>query len=169
VQITPHPDRRGFYRIESRLWLPRPIGEVFAFFSDAGNLETLTPAWLKFEIVTPRPFEMYSGRLIDYRLRVRGLPLRWQSEILDWNPPHCFVDEMRKGPYRSWHHRHEFVAQDGGTEVVDRVDYSVPGGALINKLLVQRDLQKIFEFRRETLLRLFGAEGTPANAPPQWP
>ncbi|MFV0445552.1 MAG: SRPBCC family protein [Planctomycetaceae bacterium] len=154
VEIGPHPNQRGLYQIESRLWLPRPIDEVFAFFSDAANLESLTPPWLRFEIVTPQPISMQTGQLIDYRLTLRGLPLKWRSEILDWDPPRQFVDEMRRGPYRHWHHRHVFEPRDGGTDIIDVVDYAVPGGAFINWLLVQRDLHTIFEFRRQTLIEL---------------
>ena len=86
------------HEFRCELWLPRPLGEVFSFFADAGNLELLTPPQLNFHILTPRPLEMRVGLLIDYRLRVRGIPLRWQSEITAWEPPHRFVDEERRGP-----------------------------------------------------------------------
>src|SRR5579871_5848818 len=87
-------------------FLPRPLEEVFPFFADAGNLPILTPPWLHFHILTTRPIEMRRGALIDYRLRIHGLPIRWQSEIVEWDPPHRFVDEQRRGPYRLWHHEH---------------------------------------------------------------
>ena len=103
------------------------------------------------------PLEMRAGARIDYRLRVRGLPLRWQSEITAWEPPHRFLDEQRRGPYRLWVHEHTFVERDGGTEVRDRVTYAVPGGWLVERLLVGPDVRRIFAFRRETLARLFGA------------
>ena len=136
--------------------LPRPLEEVFAFFADAGNLDTLTPPWLHFEILTPRPLEMKVGALIDYRLRLRGLPIRWQSEISDWTPPRQFVDEQRRGPYRLWHHTHTFAEVDGGgTAVRDIVRYRVPGGALANTLFVKRDLRKIFTYRQQKLAELF--------------
>jgi ligand-binding SRPBCC domain-containing protein len=99
----------------SEIWLPRARDEVFAFFADAGNLERLTPPLLSFSILTPRPIAMRPGTLIDYRLKVRGIPIRWRSEITVWEPPVRFVDEQRKGPYRLWHHTHEFAEQDGGT------------------------------------------------------
>jgi ligand-binding SRPBCC domain-containing protein len=106
----------------------RPVSEVFSFCADAGNLDVITPPWLRFQILTPRPMAMRVGAQIDYRLRLRGLPLRWQSEITVWQPPHRFVDEQRRGPYRAWRHEHTFTAQDGGTLVGDRVRYAVLGG-----------------------------------------
>jgi ligand-binding SRPBCC domain-containing protein len=98
--------RDGLFTLETRLFLPRPLEIVFPFFADAGNLEILTPPWLRFEIVTPRPIAMRAGALIEYRLRLHGVPLRWQSEITAWEPPHRFVDEQRRGPYRAWIHEH---------------------------------------------------------------
>ena len=136
-------------------WLSRPVSEVSSFFADAGNLDALTPPWLRFEILTPRPIAMQVGARIDYRLRIRGLPVRWQSEISEWNPPYRFVDEQRRGPYRLWHHTHTFVARDNGTVVRDSVRYDVPGGALANALFVRRDLQKIFAYRQQKLAELF--------------
>lgn len=145
-------------RLERSTHLPRPLNEVFAFFADASNLEELTPPWLAFDIVTERPIEMAEGTLIDYRLRVRGLPLRWRSEITVWDPPHRFVDEQRKGPYRLWHHEHLFEP-DGpdATRVTDRVDYAVWLDPLVHPF-VRRDVETIFDYRRERLNRLFDPE-----------
>ena len=140
---------------ESSLWLPRPLEEVFEFFSDASNLEAITPPWLKFSVVTPGPIEMRPGTLIDYRLRFRGIPLRWRSEIAEWAPPHRFADVQVKGPYRQWIHEHSFVEQDGGTLAGDRVQYAVWGGALANWLVVRRDVERIFDYRRQTLTAMF--------------
>ncbi len=142
---------------ESSLWLPRPLDEVFAFFSDASNLEVITPPWLKFSVVTPAPIEMRSGTLIDYRLRFRGFPLRWRSEITVWDPPYRFADAQVKGPYRQWIHEHTFVEKDGGTLAGDRVEYAVWGGALANALVVRRDVERIFDYRRQTLTAMFGS------------
>src|SRR3954468_23005074 len=103
----------------ARILLPRPVTEVFMFFAEPGNLETLTPPWLRFHILTPQPILMRAGARIDYRLRVHGLPVRWQSEITAWEPPVRFVDEQRRGPYRVWVHEHTFEEGDGGTEVRD--------------------------------------------------
>ena len=145
----------GFFVLESELWLPRKLEEVFPFFADALNLETITPPWLRFEVLTPRPIEMRVGLLIDYRLRLRGLPLRWQSEISAWEPPRRFVDEQRRGPYRAWIHEHRFEERDGGTLAQDRVRYAVIGGWLVERFIVRRDLEKIFRFRQEKLREVF--------------
>lgn len=136
--------------------LPRPLGELFPFFADAGNLDVITPPWLRFAILTPRPIEMKVGTRIDYRLRVHGLPVRWQSEITAWQPPHRFVDEQRRGPYRAWSHEHTFTEQNGGTLVADHVRYAVLGGALIERLFVRRDIATIFAYRQQKLAALFG-------------
>ena len=101
----------------SETWLARPRAGVFEFFADAANLERLTPPWLGFEILTPRPIAMRVGALIDYRLRVHRIPLRWRTEITAWEPPVSFVDEQLRGPYRLWHHTHTFTEQAGGTAV----------------------------------------------------
>jgi ligand-binding SRPBCC domain-containing protein len=145
----------GVFELETELWLPRRRDEVFRFFADAFNLETLTPPWLKFKMLTPRPIEMRAGLRIDYRLRLRGFPLRWQSEITVWEPPGRFVDEQRRGPYRQWIHEHTFEERDGGTLARDMVQYAVIGGRLINTLFVRRDVEKILRFRREKLRELF--------------
>ena len=142
---------------ESSIWLPRPLDEVFAFFSDASNLEVITPPWLSFSVVTPAPIEMRPGTLIDYRLRFRGFPLRWRSEITAWDPPHRFAAAPVKGPYRQWIHEHTFAEKDGGTLAGDRVEYAVGGGALANALVVRRDVERIFDYRRQTLTAMFGS------------
>lgn len=141
--------------LQSELWLPRPLAEVFEFFADPRNLQAITPDWLDFSIVTPAPIPMRRGALIDYRLRVHGFPIRWQSEITAWEPPHRFVDEQRRGPYRLWIHEHWFEARGGGTLVGDLVRYAAPGGWLVEWLFVRRDVEHIFQFRRQKLLAMF--------------
>ena len=143
------------YTLEAGLWLPRPIEEVFDFFADPHNLEILTPDSLHFEFLTPGPVEMKYGTRIDYRIRLHGVPVPWQSEITVWEPPHRFVDRQNRGPYRLWIHEHLFEARDSGTHVRDSLRYSVPGGALVQKLLVSRDLEKIFGYRRRKLWEIF--------------
>jgi ligand-binding SRPBCC domain-containing protein len=143
------------YLFNREVWLPRPVDEVFRFFADAGNIQTLTPPWLNFQIVTPGPIEMKPRTLIDYRLRVRGVPIKWQSEITVWDPPHRFVDEQRRGPYRLWIHEHRFLEKDHGTLATDEVRYGVPGDALVNRLFVARDVAQIFDFRARKLKELF--------------
>ena len=128
--------------------------ELFSFFSDAHNLAQITPPWLEFRVLTPPPIEMNVGTRIDYRLKLRGIPIRWQSEITVWNPPHYFVDEQRRGPYRRWIHTHTFVAVPDGTLVKDEVEYAVLGGSLVQKLFVAPDLEKIFAYRATKLKEL---------------
>jgi len=136
-------------------WLPAPRDEVFAFFSDAVNLEAITPPWLHFRIVTPAPVRIERGTVIEYRLRVHGIPVRWGSVIAVWDPPRAFVDEQLRGPYRRWRHTHTFAAERGGTTVRDSVDYDVPF-AWFAGWLVERDVRRIFEYRRRALHERFG-------------
>ncbi len=143
------------FHLEAQLWLPVPRADVFPFFADAGNLEQITPPWLKFEILTPRPIAMKPGALIDYRISLRGLPMRWRTEISVWAPPCRFVDHQLRGPYRQWVHEHTFDERDGGTLCTDRVDYAVLGGALIERLFVRRDVRRIFEHRTAALRKHF--------------
>lgn len=128
--------------------------KTFDFFSDASNLEAITPPSLRFEILTPRPVLMAEGTIIDYRIRVHGIPFRWRSEITAWEAPHRFVDEQLSGPYRSWVHEHRFIERDGGTDVIDEVTYSVYGGALVERLLVAPELRRIFDYRQRRLHQL---------------
>src|SRR5689334_13428786 len=118
------------YVLQREQWIPRPLEEVFAFFADAGNLEAITPAWLGFRILTPRPIVMRPGAHIRYQLGWHGIPLRWLTEIETWEPPHEFVDVQLQGPYRLWHHTHRFEAADGGTVMRDVVRYALPLGLL---------------------------------------
>jgi ligand-binding SRPBCC domain-containing protein len=142
---------------ENELWLPRPLEEVFRFFAEARNLEALTPPWVGFEVLTPAPITMDAGTLIDYRIRVHGIPLRWRTEIAEWQPPHRFVDRQLRGPYTLWHHTHSFEERDGGTLCRDRVRYRPRGGALMNWLFVRRDVERIFRFRQQRMKELFPA------------
>jgi ligand-binding SRPBCC domain-containing protein len=127
--------------------------EVFPFFADARNLEAITPPLLRFRVVTPEPIEMRVGTFIQYRLRLHGVPVRWDTTIQDWSPPHRFVDVQVRGPYALWHHTHEFVATpDGATLMTDTVRYAIgfgPLGELARRALVTRDLHAIFAFRAE--------------------
>lgn len=138
------------------LLLPKPRAEIFPFFAEARNLETITPPWLRFEVLTPAPIVMRTGALIDYRIRVHGLPIRWRTEIAAWDPPHRFIDVQSSGPYKLWHHTHSFEERGGSTLCRDEVRYSPRGGALMDWLFVRRDVERIFAFRREKLRELFG-------------
>ena len=139
----------------AELWLPPPPAEVFPFFADAANLDAITPPWLHFRIITSPPIEMREGALIDYRLRVRGLPVRWRTRIRAWQPPHRFADEQIRGPYRLWIHEHTFEPRDGGTFARDHVRYAVPLDFLLHSLFVRPDIERIFQFRAEALRRRF--------------
>lgn len=149
------PQKKGGYQLSAEMWLPAPLGEVFNFFAEASNLELLTPSMLRFKILTERPITMKRGILIDYRLRLHGIPMRWQSEISTWEPPHRFVDEQRRGPYRRWYHEHLFREENGGTSVQDRINYRVLGGRLVNRFFVEPDLKRIFQYRQQKLGKIF--------------
>ena len=144
------------HEFQSQFWLPLPPEELFPFFADAANLDVITPSWLNFMVVTPPPIKMREGALIDYKLRVRGIPLRWRTRINVWQPPHRFVDEQLRGPYRQWIHEHTFEARDGGTLARDVVHYAVPLDFIAHRWLVRPDVEKIFAFRQEALRNRFG-------------
>ncbi len=163
LQPDHRPTVSRTFQLTSRQWLPRAPEEVFAYFSDAFNLENLTPPWLQFRVLTPAPIAMRTGTEIDYRLRLRGLPLQWRSRISDWTPPFRFVDDQITGPYRRWHHVHMFEAQECGTSVIDVVEYASIGGRLAQSLFLRRDLRGIFTYRQQRLADLFGAD--PDNPP----
>src|SRR5665213_3085687 len=114
---------RAPFTLQREQWVPRPLQEVFACFADARNLETLTPAWLSFEILTPERIEMTTGVIIDYKLRWHGIPLCWKTEITRWQPPNYFEDLQIKGPYKLWRHIHRFDAVENGTRISDTVQY----------------------------------------------
>lgn len=157
------------YELATWQWVPRPRPEVFAFFSDARNLERITPPFLNFHVLTPAPISMRTGALIDYRLRLRGLPLRWQSEITVWEPPQRFADVQRRGPYRLWDHAHTFEEEDGGTMVRDHVRYRLLGPDLvtrvINAVLVAPDTRRIFAFRHAALDECLELAGQTRSGP----
>lgn len=152
------------HRFETQVWLPQPRDLIFEFFANPNNLERLTPAWLHFEILTRPNREILRGTLLDYRLRIRGIPLRWQSEIVSWEPPSYFVDRQTRGPYSLWVHQHTFTEMNNGTLVGDRVEYAVPGGWIVQRFLIAPDLERIFQHRHRVLKEIFSGPG-PAAAP----
>ncbi|MEW4529635.1 SRPBCC family protein [Maioricimonas sp. JC845] len=154
ILIERDSDEPGTYRLSTQLWLPVRRTRVFEFFSDAFQLESITPPWLQFHVLTPAPIEMHEGRRIDYALRLRGIPIRWQSEITRWESPHVFVDEQRRGPYRLWRHEHRFQEQAGGTLVIDEIRFAVPFDWLLGRWFVQPDLHRIFRHRHQRLQAL---------------
>jgi ligand-binding SRPBCC domain-containing protein len=146
------------YTLQRELFVPHSLPEVFEFFSRAENLERITPPWMRFRMLTSPPVPMKQGGTIAYALRVRGIPLRWLTEIERWNPPYEFVDVQAKGPYKLWHHTHRFSEVEGGTSIVDIVRYALPFGplgVLVNRLQVARDLEHIFDYRARRVQALF--------------
>jgi ligand-binding SRPBCC domain-containing protein len=145
------------HRLERRQHLDNPVDAVFAFFAQAHNLQRITPPWLRFELLSPEPIEMRVGTLIDYRLHVHRVPVRWTSEIAEWVPGRGFVDRQLRGPYGLWHHRHSFEPDGSGTVVRDEVRYAMPLGRLgdvAHLLFVRRDLKRIFDYRQEAVQTL---------------
>jgi uncharacterized protein len=140
-------------------FVPRPLAEVFDFFSKAENLQELTPAFLHFRILSVDPVPVRKGTLIKYSLRWRIFPIRWTTEIIEWEPPYRFVDVQLKGPYKLWHHEHRFVAEGNGTRIIDEVQYALPFGvfgSIAHSLKVKKDVETIFAYRTEVVKRLFG-------------
>jgi len=138
-------------------WICRPLDEVFAFFSDARNLEEITPPWLGFRILTPGPIRIAAGTKLRYRLSLHGLPVRWTTEIRRCEPPFRFIDVQLSGPYRLWHHTHRFEAHDGGTRMTDVVRYRLPFGMIgraVHALKVRRDVERIFAYRFQRIKEL---------------
>jgi len=160
VTVGRHPSRKGHYLLKAELWVPRERDEVFPFFADAYNLEELTPPHLNFEIKTPRPIDMKAGALIEYRIKLRGIPMGWRTEISLWEPSVAFMDQQLKGPYRTWEHLHTFepLERNGvmGTLLGDEVTYRPPFGWFANWIMVERDVRKIFEYRQEKMRDIFG-------------
>ena len=140
--------------LRAETWVPARVEEAFAFFADATNLERLTPSWLNFEIVTPTPIAMQAGTIIDYRIRLYGVPIPWQTKIEIWEPGRRFVDLQVAGPYRWWRHEHRFEPSGGGTRVIDHVDY-LPRARMLSGRMVRRDVERIFAFRQVALTSAF--------------
>ncbi len=160
------------YELRTEQTFPRPIEEVFAFFADAGNLARITPEWLEFQIETPLPLEMRVGALLDYTIKLRGIPIRWRTEITHWEPSHRFIDTQVKGPYEVWIHEHRFAAverQGGGSggssekttavKMSDSVRYQPPMAALTWKSFVGPEVERIFRFREQAMREIFGQIG----------
>ena len=147
--------------LHAETWVSLPREEVFPFFAEAANLETLTPPWLSFAIRTPQPIEMRTGTLIEYRISLHGLPMSWRTEISAFQPPEMFVDRQLKGPYRTWIHTHQFLPDRGGTRLVDHVELDMFGAALVAPF-IRWDLRKIFTYRHQALLEHF-------KQPKPWP
>lgn len=135
-----------------------PIEEAFAFYAASRNLEPMTPPWLHFRLTTAGPVTMRPGALLDYKLKLHGVPISWTTRIEAWDPPRSFLDTQVRGPYKLWEHSHVFERDgDGATVIHDRVRYVLPLGPLgwvAHRLFVRRDLERIFDFRAKALSEL---------------
>ncbi len=142
------------------------VEETFEFFADAANLQAITPAFLGFDILTPAPIEMREGTLIEYRLRLLGMPMRWLTRIQEWVPNRAFTDVQIRGPYALWVHRHTFQPSGAGTWVHDRVEYALPLAPFsdpVHALWVRPMVERIFAHRREVITQVLGATTSPGR------
>jgi len=142
------------YSLKRKQFIKLPIEKVFDFFSKPENLEKITPSSLSFKIITPIPIDMSKGALIDYTIKLFFYPVHWRTIISDYNPPYSFIDQQIKGPYKFWHHSHEFKEVNDGVEIIDNVKYSVPFGVvgrLAHKIWIRNELNKIFDYRMKII------------------
>jgi ligand-binding SRPBCC domain-containing protein len=145
------------YTLRRQQLIRRPIDEVFRFFEEPGNLTTITPRSVGFEILTPPPILMHSGTVLDYTIKIMGIPVRWTTLITDYEPPHRFADVALRSPYSLWHHTHTFIETEGSTLMTDEVRYALPFwalGRLVHSLWVRGQLQHIFDYRETVIRRL---------------
>jgi ligand-binding SRPBCC domain-containing protein len=139
--------------------VPLSVEDAFAFYGNADNLQQITPPWLRFRILDPRPRALSAGARLQYSLVLHRFPIRWITEIDIWEPPHRFVDFQVRGPYRIWEHTHVFEPVERGTRLIDRVRYAIPYGPLgmlAHVAFVRRDLRRIFDYRRDAVAALLG-------------
>lgn len=148
----------SIYSFQSEQFLAQPLERVFDFFKKPENLDSVTPKNLGFKILTPSPILMKKGAEIDYTIQLYGFPMRWKTVITDYDPPHSFTDSQVKGPYKSWVHTHRFASQGAGTRMSDDLKYEIPLGplgCLAHFLFVKREVEKIFEYRKQVIDQLF--------------
>lgn len=149
------------YHLERAQFFPKSREQLFPFFQDAHNLEAITPPFLNFRIMTPSPIDMKAGALIDYKLRLFLVPIRWRTIIERFEPPYLFVDRQLWGPFKLWRHLHKFYEVEGGTLMIDRVDYQIPLGPIgrvAQNLFTRRTLDTIFDDRKHKLMEMLGGE-----------
>lgn len=149
---------KGCHSFSAYQWVEKDKDSVFSFFSKAENLEVITPPWLNFKIVKKSDAEVNEGTLIDYRLRIKGVPASWKTLISQWSPPHAFIDSQLKGPYTKWHHTHRFTSIQNGTLMTDEVIYKVPMGPIghiVREIMIAKDVAMIFEYRNKIIKELF--------------
>lgn len=142
------------YKLKRKQLIRKDLKSVFSFFEKPENLESITPPNLGFKILTPKPIKMQKGALIDYKIKLLGIPVNWTTEITEYNSPKCFVDKQIKGPYSLWEHKHFFEEANDGTYVIDEVTYSIGFGLIgrfMNLIYVKNELDKIFDFRAKII------------------
>lgn len=168
--MAAHRPSRSLF-LETSVHLPAPPDEVFRFVGDARNLDRVTPGWFRLRILNPLPERMGVGTTVDYRMTLFRIPFPWRSRVVAWEPPHLFTYVQDRGPYGHFEHEHLLEAEAEGTRVVDRLWYTVPGGALGDRLLVRRMLEGIFAWRAVALQRHFAGRGRlqPGSRPPTSP
>ena len=154
----PHSLPRGVHRYFESTMLPLPIEKVFEFFSKAENLQAITPPELQFKITTPLPITMGQGTLIDYKIKLSGVPFSWRTRITHWDPPYAFADQQLKGPYAIWFHTHTFSDEGGRTRMDDEVLYKLPLWPLgeVAYPFVKGKVSEIFQYRRKAIKKLLG-------------
>ena len=142
------------YTFKKEQFVPSDIDTVFEFFSRPENLEKITPKKMGFNIITPKPIEMKEGSIIDYTVKILGVPMRWRTIISSYKKNEYFVDEQLKGPYSYWHHKHYFEEVDGGVMIIDEITYALPLEAfriIVHPLIIEPQLNEIFDFRFQTI------------------
>lgn len=156
MSINISKSSRSSYLLSTSIVLAHPIEEIFQFFSEAENLELLTPKFLNFKICSQLPIQMMQGSLIDYQIRLYGIPTRWKTLIQEWHPPNQFIDKQLTGPFLTWEHTHEFrTLENNSTQMNDIVEYKVPGGSFVNAIFVKKRLLSIFEYRSSVMQDIF--------------
>jgi ligand-binding SRPBCC domain-containing protein len=154
-----HNRHLGHYQYRTSIWLPKPIEEIFNFFCDAKNLESITPDLLQFKVLGMSTESIEKGTILDYQLKIHGLPKKWKTLIEQWDPPNSFVDTQLEGPYSLWHHTHQFISMHNGTMMNDTVIYQPPlgpFGRLANMAFIRKDIEAIFNYRRKIIFEKFG-------------
>lgn len=145
-------------RYQTEVVIPRPVKEVWPFFADAHNLEKITPPWLNFKVLSQSTQKIQEGTTFEYKLRVKGFPVKWKSKIINWIDEKQFMDIQLEGPYSRWEHLHTFEPTEGGTLMKDTVDYELPFGALgriAAGWMVDKDVKTIFEYRKKVIVDIF--------------
>ncbi len=152
-QIDLFPAKDGAIRLIATQEIPGKLEDIFAFFSNPANLRLLTPPEVSFEFLSDPNASMCSGLKLDYKIKINGFPMRWTSEIVDWEPPYHFSDIQLKGPYRQWDHHHRFEESALGVLITDDVTYRTPGPAWLEQRFIRKKIVRIFEYRQAELMR----------------